>query len=146
MIDNNNQPLIVDLDGTLIKTDILMEQVIAFVRMNPFHFFLVLIWFFQGFAKLKYEVFLRTSLNASTLPLNDDVISLIGEARKNGRKIVLATASFLENANQVANHVNIFDEVLATTIDFNLRGKNKAKVLIEKFGEKKFDYVGDSIY
>lgn len=144
MIDNNNLPLIVDLDGTLIKTDILMEQVIAFVRTNPLHFFLVLIWFFRGFAKLKYEVYRRTNLTTINLPFNDSVIELIDNARKSGRKVVLATASFLENANQVANHVNLFDEVLATTIDFNLRGKNKAKVLIEKYGEKKFDYVGDS--
>lgn len=144
MINQNSLPLVVDLDGTLIKTDILMEQVIDFVRVNPLNFFFVLIWFFQGFAKLKFEVYRRTNLNAENLPLNNEVISLIKDAKANNRKVVLATASFLENATQIAKSVNLFDEVLATTIDFNLRGKNKAKVLVEKFGDKNFDYVGDS--
>lgn len=144
MINQNNLPLVVDLDGTLIKTDILMEQVIDFVRVNPLHFFFVLFWFFQGFAKLKYEVYRRTNLNAENLPLNSEVISLIKDAKANNRKVILATASFLRNATQIAKSVNLFDEVLATTIDFNLRGKNKAKVLVEKFGDKQFDYVGDS--
>lgn len=144
MINQNSFPLVVDLDGTLIKTDILMEQVIAFVRLNPLHFILILIWFFQGFAKLKYEVYRRTNLIAERLPLNNEVIALINDAKSSGRKIILATASFLENANQVAKSINLFDEVLATTVDFNLRGKNKAKILVQKFGDKQFDYVGDS--
>lgn len=144
MINQDNLPLVVDLDGTLIKTDILMEQVIAFVRINPFHFFLIFFWFLQGFAKLKYEVYKRTNLNVDTLPFNPDVIKIIKDAKSTGRKVVLATASFFDNAQQVANSLDLFDEVLATTVDYNLRGKNKAKVLIEKFGDKQFDYVGDS--
>ena len=144
MKKNQDCPLVVDLDGTLIKTDILMEQVIAFVRQNPFNFFLVLFWFFQGFAKLKYEVYKRSLLVLDNLPINNDVISLINDAKSEGRKIILATATFLENAQQIADSMNIFDEVLATTIDCNLRGNNKAKLLVDKFGEKQFDYVGDS--
>lgn len=144
MINQNNVPLVVDLDGTLIKTDILMEQVISFVRLNPFHLFLVLFWFLQGFAKLKYEVFKRTTLNVDTLPFNSNVIKLIKDAKATGKKVVLATASFSDNAQQVAKSINLFDDILATTVDFNLRGSNKAKVLIEKFGKNNFDYVGDS--
>jgi len=144
MNHHKDHPLVVDLDGTLIKTDILMEQVIAFVRENPWRILLVFIWFIQGYAKLKYEVYRRTSLNVENLPLNDSVIKVIKSAKDEGRKVVLATASFLENALEVAKHLNLFDEVLATTINFNLRGRNKAKVLVEKFGEKQFDYVGDS--
>lgn len=145
MTHDKDYPLVVDLDGTLIKTDILMEQVIAFIRKNPLNFLLVLLWFLQGFAKLKYEVYRRTNIKVDNLPYNQDVISLINRAKNEGRKIVLATASFMENAQQVANFLNLFDEVLATSIDNNLRGKNKAKVLVDKFGERQFDYVGDSL-
>lgn len=143
-MEHSHIPLVVDLDGTFLKTDILMEQIIAFVQKNPLNFLLVLFWFVQGFSKLKYEVFKRTNIEIHTLPINEEVVQLIRNAKKQGRKIILATASYTENALQVASIHNFFDEVLATTPDFNLRGKNKAKVLVNKFGEKKFDYIGDS--
>lgn len=144
MSNFNDYPLVVDLDGTLIKTDILMEQVIAYVRINPLRLIIVLVWFLQGFAKLKFEVYKRTKLNVEVLPINPKVINLIKSEKSKGRKIILATATFLDNAEQIAKHIDLFDEVLASTQNHNLRGANKSKLLIQKYGDRQFDYVADS--
>ncbi len=143
-MNNKNIPLVIDLDGTLIHSDIMMEQIIQLLKKNPFYFPIIIFWLLSGFARLKKEVFVRTSINPELLPYNQELIEHIQTEKAKGRKIVLATASYFQNAIEIANYLGFFDEVLATTEDFNLRGENKAKVLVEKYGEKGFDYAGDS--
>lgn len=63
--------------------------------------------------------------------------------KKEGSKIVLATASHKNYAFAVAKHLKIFDDVMASNKDFNLSSHNKADTLVERFGERKFDYMGD---
>lgn len=138
------RPLVVDLDGSLIASDILMEQSFQILKRNPLYFFPLVFWLFKGFAVLKKEVFKRSNLNPASLPYREEVLDYIKAEKSSDRKLILATASFSENALPIAEHLNLFDTVLATTPDFNLRGKNKAKVLLERYGEKGFDYVGDS--
>jgi phosphoserine phosphatase len=58
-------------------------------------------------------------------------------------KIILGTASHKNYAFAVAKHLKIFDDVMASNKDFNLSGHNKAETLVSRFGEKKFDYIGD---
>jgi hypothetical protein len=70
-------------------------------------------------------------------------ISYIMERKKQGCQIVLATASHKNYAFAVAKHLKIFDDVMATNKDFNLSSQNKADTLVERFGEKNFDYMGD---
>ncbi|OGU61051.1 MAG: hypothetical protein A2X64_10440 [Ignavibacteria bacterium GWF2_33_9] len=139
-----NKPLIVDLDGTLIASDILMEQTFQVIKNNPFMIFAVIYWVLKGFAVVKQEVFKRTSLNPQYLPYREEVIDFVKEEKSKGREIIMATASYSENAIPVANHIGIFDNVIATTPEYNLRGKNKAAKLVELYGDKGFDYIGDS--
>jgi hypothetical protein len=44
----------------------------------------------------------------------------------------------------VAAHVGIFDEVMASDGKTNLRGANKRRALTAKFGERAYDYAGNS--
>jgi 4-hydroxybenzoate polyprenyltransferase len=140
----NNKPLVVDLDGTLIASDILMEQAFQLIKVNPLNFFLLVYWLTKGFAVLKKEVFVRSQIRPELLPYRLEVLDFVKEQKQNGREIILATASYKENAEPVAHFLGIFDKVFATTPDFNLRGKNKANYLVEQFGNKGFDYIGDS--
>ncbi len=61
-----------------------------------------------------------------------------------GRSLILATAADSESAKRVADHVGLFSEVLGSDGHTNLRGANKAAALTKKFGERGFDYAGDS--
>lgn len=86
----------------------------------------------------------RLDVDIADFPLNKDVIDFIVQEKNNGRRIIIATASHEKPAKNMANQLNICDEVYATTIDHNLLSDNKAKKLVDEFGENGFDYIGDS--
>ena len=137
-------PLCVDLDGTLIKTDLLWESLARLLRRNPFQLLLVLFWWTRGRAFLKRQLVRRVTIDPAALPYHEPFLAFLREQKATGRKLVLVTASDRDMALPVANHVELFDEVLGSDGKTNLRGANKLKVLIEKFGKRGFDYAGNS--
>jgi apolipoprotein N-acyltransferase len=134
----------VDLDGTLIKTDLLWESLAQLLRRNPFQLFPVLVWWLRGRAFLKQQLARRIAIDPASLPYNRSFLAFLREQKSAGRKLVLVTASDRDMALPVASHVGLFDEVLASDGRTNLRGKNKLKALTEQFGERGFDYAGNS--
>ena len=137
-------PLCVDLDGTLIKTDLLWESLARLLRRNPFQILSVLFWWTRGRAFLKRQLVRRVTIDPAALPYHEPFLAYLREQKAAGRKLVLVTASDRDMALPVANHVGLFDEVLGSDGKTNLRGVNKLKVLIAKFGERGFDYAGNS--
>jgi apolipoprotein N-acyltransferase len=137
-------PLCVDLDGTLINTDLLWESLARLLRQNPLRLLSVLFWWTRGRAFLKQQLAKRVPIDPATLPYNQPFLTFLREQKKAGRKLVLATAFDQKGAMLVANHIGLFDEVLGSGGKTNLRGKNKLKVLTDKFGERGFDYAGNS--
>ncbi|HAW08158.1 MAG TPA: UbiA family prenyltransferase [Bacteroidetes bacterium] len=140
----DNFPLVVDLDGTITSTDILMESMLELLKRNPLYIFLIIIWVAKGYAFLKQKIYERTQIDVSNLAYNQDVIDFVRLEKSKGRQIILATASLEPIAKQVADYLGIFDKILATTPQLNLRGNNKRQILIEYYGEKGFDYIGDA--
>jgi len=137
-------PLVVDLDGTLIKTDLLWESLAQLLRRNPLMLFAVLFWWTRGRAFLKQKLALRVTIDPAALPYHEPFLAFLREQKKAGRKLILATASDRNMALPVANHVGLFDEVLGSDGKTNLRAANKLKALTEIFGERGFDYAGNS--
>ena len=135
--------LVVDLDGTLIRTDMLVESASQFLIQNPFQFFKPLLWLLRGKAALKAELAKRVQLDVSALPYNTDVLDWLRAEKQSGRRLVLATASHRALAEQVAKHLHMFDEVLATENGTNLKSDAKAQALVDRFGDGGFDYVGN---
>ena len=140
---SKNVPLIVDLDHTLINTDLLFESSKGVLKQQPWLILLYPFWFFQGKGYLKDQLVRRFTMDVSTLPYIQDTIDYINERKKQGSTIVLATASHKDYAFAVAKHIGLFDDVMASNADFNLSSHNKADKLIERFGHKGFDYMGD---
>ena len=139
----NSTPLIVDLDHTLIDTDLLYESSLAVLKSNPLLVFMYPFWFFNGKGYLKDQLAKRFTIDVTKLPFNDTTIDYIKERKKLGSQVILATASHKYYAFAVAKHVGIFDDVMASNKDFNLSSHNKALKLTERFGFKGFDYMGD---
>jgi len=135
--------LVVDLDGTLIRTDMLVESASQFLIQHPFQFFKPLLWLLRGKAALKAELAKRVQLDVSALPYNTDVLDWLRAEKQSGRRLVLATASHRALAEQVAKHLHMFDEVLATENGTNLKSDAKAQALVDRFGDGGFDYVGN---
>jgi len=86
-----NKPLCVDLDGTLIATDSLWESILLLFR--TWQIFLLPFWLIRGRAYLKYKVAQHVSLNVTTLPYYENVLTFLKEEKQKGRVLVLATAA-----------------------------------------------------
>jgi 4-hydroxybenzoate polyprenyltransferase len=136
-------PLVVDLDGTLIKTDLLLETANEFVLARTWQAYKLLAWLAQGKSGLKSQLAEATCIDATSLPYNEALLVWLRRQKAQGRSIVLATASHRLLAEQVAAHLSLFDEVLATDASNNLKSTAKRDALIAKYGEKGFDYVGN---
>ena len=136
--------LCVDLDGTLLATDLLQESFLAAFRRRPWIALQCVGWLLQGRARLKEELARRSSIDVAALPYREPVLAFLREERLRGRRIVLATAAWSSLAEAVARHVGVFDAVVATTAGHNLKGEAKARALAESCGPSGFDYLGDS--
>ncbi|HEY1986704.1 MAG TPA: UbiA family prenyltransferase [Terracidiphilus sp.] len=136
------RPLCVDLDGTLVKSDTLLDGMCQFLRGHPLEFWKLPVWLAGGKAHLKTEVARRSPLDAVRLPYNADLVHYLQEQRRAGREIYLATGADGPLAERVAAHLGIFSGVLATDRSTNLTSHTKLERLKERFGE--FDYIGNA--
>ena len=144
MADHSNVPLVVDLDGTLIRTDMMSEMLARLLRRNPFAIIQILYWWSRGRAHLKRQLARRVTVDPATLPYNEKFLDWLRKEKAEGRKIVLATASDLGMARPIANHLGMFDEVLASDGKINLRQENKRVALVKNYGDHGYDYAGNS--
>lgn len=135
-------PLVLDLDGTLLKTDLLVEGIIALIRRNILMVLPVLLWLIQGKAVLKRKVAERAGLDVATLPFNREVIAFAEAEKARGRLIVLATAADELLAYRIAQHLPFIDRVIASDGRTNLKGEAKAARLSQLYPEG-FTYAGD---
>lgn len=137
-------PLCVDLDGTLILSDLLWEASLQMLRKNPLSIVSMGWWVLGGRAALKRQTALRVKLDASALAVHGSFLQFLRKEKGRGRKLVLATASDSTVVAPVAAHFGIFAEVLASDGKRNLRGATKAAALTKLYGPKGFDYAGNS--
>jgi 4-hydroxybenzoate polyprenyltransferase len=137
-------PLCVDLDGTLVKSDTLFEQMVRAIKTDPWSILFVLFWLMRGKLHFKEKINKITGINPELLPYNNEIIEFLKTERIRGREIYLATASHKYIAEQVSDHIRLFDGVFASGNGINLKGKTKRDFLINKFGENSFDYIGNS--
>jgi len=140
-----NRVLTVDLDGTLIKSDVLYEGIAYIIAHFPWYILLLPFWLLKGRAYLKHKVAEKAVVDPALLPYNLEFLSFLKEEKKKGRYLVLITATDEKLAQPVADYLGIFDEVYASQGKINLKGKNKSKLLIQKYGEGGFDYAGNSV-
>ena len=139
-------PLCIDLDGTLIHTDMLHESAFGLLKAAPLSV-VQLPWVLlsKGKAALKQWIAKQVEFDASVLPYNHDMVQWLRDQHALGRRLILCTASDRSIAEAIAKHLDFFDEVMASDGSVNLEGRHKAKALVDKFGEKGFDYAGNSI-
>lgn len=138
----NEPPLTVDLDGTLVKTDLLIESLLALLKQNPLYAFAVLLWLWHGKAYLKHQIAQRTRLDVILLPYHAELLTYLKTQHAQGRQIILATAANERIARQITDHLQCFSGVFASNATTNLKGQRKRTRLVAEFGERGFDYVG----
>ena len=136
--------LCVDLDGTLIKSDLLWECILVLLKTTPWVLLWIPYWLSKGTARLKRELAIRAEIKPENLPYSSEVLQFVQDQRVSGRVIVLATAADRILAGQVADYLGLFDEVCASDGTTNLRGSSKAQFLSQVFQKQGFEYIGDS--
>ncbi len=137
-------PLCVDLDGTLVRSDTLVESVLSVVRPAPQRLFGLVAALKRGKARFKAYVAERSGMEVDTLPYQAAFLAFLQEQKAAGRKLVLVTAAHRTVADQVAQHLGLFDVVMASDEGCNLKAKAKRDRLVAEFGEGGFDYAGNS--
>jgi 4-hydroxybenzoate polyprenyltransferase len=135
--------LVVDLDGTLVNSDMLVENLFLFLRLYPLRVFSLFFWLLGGKAHFKRQLADAVLPSVDNLPYNKPLLAWLQQQRKDGFRLILATASDIRIARAVANHLGIFDEVMGTE-SHNLSSHRKQAALIGRFGEKGYAYIGNS--
>lgn len=134
--------LCIDLDGTLLKSDLLLEAILAMLAKNPLLIFAIPFWLLKGKAGFKRRIATSIDLDVTTLPYDQRVLGMLERATDRTR--VLCTASDQLLVSPIANHLGLFDVVLASDGKSNMAGRNKATALVTRFGERGYDYAGNA--
>jgi len=136
--------IFVDLDGTLIRSDLLWETLFLALRQRPQILYRLPRWLAAGKARLKAELAAAVDFDAALLPYREDVVAQLRLAQANGRRIVLATGANEKLAHAVADHLGVFDAVMASDATVNLTAERKLDRIMSECGEGRFDYLGNS--
>lgn len=142
-IEDMQVPLVVDLDGTLLRTDLLYEKFALLLFSRPWLLAMVPFWLLRGKAALKREFTRRTELDVVTLPVNADLLAWLRAEKARGRTLALVSASDESLVRRVAERFgDLFDIVQGSDGSTNLAGRRKLDALSARFGAN-FTYVGD---
>jgi 4-hydroxybenzoate polyprenyltransferase/phosphoserine phosphatase len=141
--DRMLRPLYVDLDGTLVKSDTLIDSLLVLVRTHPARLFSLPRALFRGKAAFKEFVTQSVSLDVAHLPYHGELLRYLQKERSGGRDIYLATGADIHLARRVADHLGIFTSVLGSDGVRNLAGNKKLDALRSHLGAQAFDYIGN---
>ncbi|MGP6086395.1 UbiA family prenyltransferase [Antarctobacter jejuensis] len=136
--------LVVDLDGTLLRSDMLYESFWTAFGRNWKVAFIAAAALTQGRAMLKRRLAKLARLEVATLPFDRKVIEYVEAWRARGGRTALVTASDQAVAETIAAHLGVFDEVHGSDGTRNLKAERKAAFLTERFGKGGYTYMGDS--
>ena len=141
--ESHQKPLVLDVDGTLLRVDMLHETAIAFLRTAPWAIFLLAWWLIQGKAFLKRKLAERVPLDIANLPINEELVAYASAAHKAGRVVYIATAADQLLAIKLGQRFDFVSFVIASDGKVNLKGAAKAAALKQRFPNG-FVYAGDS--
>ncbi|MGH6976255.1 MAG: haloacid dehalogenase-like hydrolase, partial [Stellaceae bacterium] len=137
-------PLVVDLDGTLVRTDLLAHAFFGLLAVRPFRALAALAALLRGKAAFKAALAGKADIDCAALPFNPELLAFIRAEHVKGRAIYLASASDRRFVDAVAAALGLFAGVFASDGMTNLAGAAKARALCDAFGVGGFDYVGNA--
>ncbi|MFN0115850.1 MAG: UbiA family prenyltransferase [Paracoccaceae bacterium] len=138
------KPLVLDVDGTFLKTDMLFETFWAGLGRDPWGVLRAVVRDIRRPERLKAELARIAPLRTELLPVHPGVAELALKARAEGREVILASAADETLVKRLAADYALSDRVFASDGRTNLKGSRKAAALVAEFGEGGFDYAGNS--
>lgn len=137
-------PLVVDLDRSLLRSDLISESLAVLARQRPLALFGLARSLLRGRAAFKHRLARLAMPDVQTLPYRREILDYLQQQKSRGRRLILATAADAGCAERVARHLGLFDEVYSSDGLSNLGGTAKQRLLVARFGERGYDYLGDS--
>ena len=142
--DREALPLFVDLDGTLIKTDLMFESVCVLLKRNPLNLLLMIIWLLKGKATLKARLAERVDLSFRGWPFNEEFLDFLNGEKRNGRQLVLISAANERALQKFAEPLQLFETCVGSDDQINLKSTAKRQRIEEITRGKPFSYAGNS--
>lgn len=142
--DKEKVALVLDVDGSLLKTDMLYESFWAALGRHPWLCLLAVFTLILDKPALKKRMAALSGLEISRLPMREEVVALVAEARHAGREVILASGSDQGLVLQMSARLGLSGAPMASDGQVNLTGKHKSAALEARFGAHGFEYVGDS--
>ncbi len=136
-------PLVVDLDGTLLRNDSLIEMFVGGLLRQPWIILKALLMLFDGRSAFKQRIFQINQLDVNLFPIRDEFLDFLHEEKRTGRDIFLVTAADQQLADVIALKLGIFETASGSKDGHNLKGKQKLEYLQKRFPHG-FAYAGDS--
>ena len=145
MTENQQENILyVDLDGTLINSDLLLESFFRLLAKNFLYLFAVPVWLLKGKANLKHQIATRVTLRADLLPFNQKLISYLQTEKSLGRRLVLISASHQSLVDDVAAQTGLFDQAIGSSEQENIKGAKKLEKIQELSGQQPFEYAANA--
>jgi 4-hydroxybenzoate polyprenyltransferase/phosphoserine phosphatase len=142
----HGERIVVDLDGTLVRTDLLVESYVKTLGHDFIGAVRILRHLFRSRSAFKHAIATQVHLDASLFPYNEEALVWLRSVRESrGARLYLASASNEKFVEAVANHLGIFDGWIASTADVNLSGQRKADRIKEMLGGEQFTYIGNGL-
>lgn len=135
--------IVVDLDGTLIRTNTLWESLLLLAKQEPFKFLIAPFWLLGGMSYLKKRIFDYVEPDASVLPYNTEILSFLQKSKEEGKTLILASATDERLVKKVAEHLELFDSAFGTTSNNDMKGKHKLEIINHICNGNTFDYIGN---
>ncbi|TYB82966.1 UbiA family prenyltransferase [Maritimibacter fusiformis] len=139
-----DKPLVLDVDGTFLATDMLLECFWAGLGRDPIATLAASVRHVTRPERLKAELARIAGLRTELLPVNSEVAALAATALAQGREVVLASASDRTLVTRLAADYGLSERVFASDESENLKGARKARALVAAYGEGGFDYAGNA--
>lgn len=137
-------PLFVDLDGTLLKSDLTVESLLLLLRHNPLYLFVLPFWLSKGLAYLKHQIAQRIDLDAGEIAVNEELFAYLNKEKDRGRSLTLISASSQKYVDAVADRFNLFENSIGSSETYNMKGRKKLAHIEKLTGGAAFAYAGNS--
>jgi len=135
-------PLCVDLDGTLVLSDTMIESVLLAVRRRPWTILLLAFWLAGGRAAFKRRLAARAAPDPALLPYNAPLLAYLRAEKQRGRILALYSASDQRIVDAIAAHLDLFDAAHGSDGRTNLSGRNKLAAMRAAYPDG-FVYAGN---
>ena len=102
--------LYIDLDKTLIRSELYWECLVSLLKARPFYIFLVPFWRLKGKGYVISKIASLIDLDIAYLPYNQNLLTWLKKKQQH-KKVILLSPANQDLANKIAAHCACFSEV-----------------------------------